>query len=540
MTLHLVKKRNIFPNMLCGSCKSLHHQRNLKMSMKSVKPMSNLQFQYSDPFDMDPDHIFIDGIPFKSNNISNKNGGRIKKMATNFSHLIHRVTASCLPHHLASAANFADEVSGEEHVYNEEEEEEEEYPEGGYRTKREMEMMMLIGEIFATVSSMKTAYVSLQEAHYPWDADNMRLSDVAVVSELRKLGVLMERFRRSVERAGGGNRRLSEPTMKDAVAPYEVALQRLKTEVKNKEAEVDNLREKLKTATTVNGGGRRKSRSQSHQSKRRVSCSSSQFHSPSVSPAAMATATAELFEICMNSVKDGSKSFASLLLSLMKTADWDITATVRSITASSAGTNAAVPDSIIGPNHAKFSLQSYVNRKIFEGFDHETFYMDGSYSSLLNPNQFRSECFTQYSDMKSMDPMELLGILPTCQFGKFCLKKYLSIVHPKMEESLFGDLEQRRQVLAGNHPRSRFYGELLKVAKAVWLLHLVAFSLDPLPSHFEGSRGADFHPEYMESAARFSGAGAGYVVGFPVSPGFKLGNGYIVKARVYLVPKAEL
>ncbi|KVI11921.1 hypothetical protein Ccrd_009663 [Cynara cardunculus var. scolymus] len=456
-------------------------------------------------------------------------------MASNFSHLIHRVTASCLPHPLASAANFTDDASGEEDidVYNEEEEEEEE--EYSVRTTREMEMVMLMGEVFATVSSMKAAYVSLQQAHYPWDADNTRLSDVAVVAELRKLGVLREKFRRSVERVGGGNRRVTAPMMKEVVAPYEVALEKLKMEVKNKEAEVDNLREKLKTATTVNGGGGRKSRSRSHQSKRRVSCSS-QFQGPCVSPAAMAVP--ELFEICMNSVKDELKSFASLLLSLMKAAHWDITATVKSITASSAGTNAPVRDSIVGRNHAKYSLESYVNRKIFQGFDHETFYMEGSLSSLLNPNQFRSECFTQYSDMKSMDPMELLAILPTCQFGKFCSKKYLSIVHPKMEESLFGDLEQRRQVLAGNHPRSRFYGELLKVAKAVWLLHLVAFSLDPLPSIFEGSRGADFHPEYMESAVRFPGAG--HVVGFPVSPGFKLGNGYIVKARVYLVPKTEL
>lgn len=256
---------------------------------------------------------------------------------------------------------------------------------------------------------------------------------------------------------------------------------------------------------------------------------------------------AATFESCISSVKEGSKSFTSLLLSLMKSAHWDIAATVRSIEASATSTPAtgapATPrDSIVGPNHAKYALESYVNRKIFQGFDHETFYMDGSLSSLLNPNQFRTECFTQYRDMKAMDPIELLGILPTCQFGNFCSKKYLSIVHPKMEESLFGDLEQRSQILAGNHPRTRFYGEFLGLAKAVWLLHLLAFSLDPPPTHFEGSRGAEFHPQYMESVVRFPGGrvAAGHVVGFPVSPGFKVGNGSIVKARVYVVPKSEV
>lgn len=165
--------------------------------------------------------------------------------------------------------------------------------------------------------------------------------------------------------------------------------------------------------------------------------------------------------------------------------------------------------------------------------------MDGSLSSLLNPDQFRRDCFTQYRDMKAMDPSELLGILPTCHFGKFCSKRYLSIVHPKMEESLFGDLEQRRQVLAGNHPRSQFYVEFLQLAKAVWLLHLLAFSLDPAPSQFEASRGAELHPQYMESVVKFSNGRvpAGQIVGFPVSPGFKLGNGSVIKARVYLVSR---
>ncbi|KAG2333445.1 hypothetical protein Bca52824_004625 [Brassica carinata] len=89
-----------------------------------------------------------------------------------------------------------------------------------------------------------------------------------------------------------------------------------------------------------------------------------------------------------------------------------------------------------------------------------------------------------------MDPIELLGVLPTCHFGKLCSKKYLSVIHHRM-------------VLAGNHPRSHFYGEFLGLAKAVWLLHLLAFSLDPSPSHYEANCGAEFHSQYMESVVRF-------------------------------------
>ncbi|RAL37391.1 hypothetical protein DM860_000085 [Cuscuta australis] len=175
---------------------------------------------------------------------------------------------------------------------------------------------------------------------------------------------------------------------------------------------------------------------------------------------------------------------------------------------------------------------------MFQRFDHETFYTDDGLSSVADPEQHRRGCYTQYRDMKAMDPAELLGILPNCSFGNFCFKKYLAIIHPKTEESLFGDLEQRRKVLAGNNPRSQFYGEFLELAKAVWMLHLLAFSMEPpRPCQFEASEGSEFRPEYMESVGKYSAEGGfcmGLVVGFPLSPGFKLANGSVVKARVYM------
>ncbi|XP_006340808.1 IRK-interacting protein [Solanum tuberosum] len=471
---------------------------------------------------------------------------------SNFSDLIQRVTASCLLHPLSSnghisGARDADESEDDKYSTEDDDEEEEEHPpyvetlekfqnfevkNEEIRTEKVIEMEMLLGEVFDAVSAMKKAYVSLQEAHCPWDQDKMRVADVAVISELRRLGVLRERFRRNV---GGGSERgdwrVGAATLREVVAPYESTVEELKQEVRAKDIEIDDLKEKLKTATLLSSNSGKKNKS-----KRRVNCSSQ-------APVNMSPAP-DLFESTVSSVKEASKSFTSLLLSLMRSAHWDIAAAVRSIEAASSNSTTPTADSIVGANHAKYALESYVNRKMFQGFDHETFYMDGSLSSLLHPDQHRRECYTQYRDMKAMDPMELLGILPTCSFGNFCFKKYLAIVHPKMEESLFGDLEQRRQVLAGNHPRSQFYGEFLGLAKTVWLLHLLAFSLDPPPSHFEASNGSEFHPKYMDSVVKYSISmgiggrmGMGLVVGFPVSPGFKLGNGSVVKARVYLVPK---
>ncbi|XP_065878424.1 protein GRAVITROPIC IN THE LIGHT 1 isoform X2 [Euphorbia lathyris] len=510
-------------------------------------------------FTLRSDHIPREGV------VKAKKKGEMTNKVSSFSDLIQRVAASCLLHPLAAgrqdSRNVDEDESGvyEYETDEQELEEDEEYEveemsmghkkgwdqekkiKGGMvAMERVMEMEILMNDVFDSVSQMKRAYVNLQEAHCPWDPDRMRTADVAVVGELRRLGVLRERYRRCISLGGyGGKKRVvgggGVAMLREVVAPYEAAVDELKREVKAREVEVENLKEKIKSlSSSLSNGNGKKGRSQS---KRKVSCS--QAAQVSVSPAP------DLFEATMNQVKETSKSFTMLLLSFMRSAHWDIGAAVRSIEAAAATTESitttnitAIASTIVN-QHAKYALESYILRKLFHGFDHETFYMDGSLSSLLNPDQFRHDCFAQYKDMKSMDPVELLGILPSCHFGKFCFKKYVGIVHPKMEESLFGNLEQRQQVLAGSHPRSQFYGEFLRLAKAIWLLHLLAFSLEPAPSQFEASRGAEYHPQYMESIVKFSGGRipAGQIVGFPVSPGFKLGNGNLIKARVYLVPR---
>ncbi|CAJ1971562.1 unnamed protein product [Sphenostylis stenocarpa] len=63
---------------------------------------------------------------------------------------------------------------------------------------------------------------------------------------------------------------------------------------------------------------------------------------------------------------EASKSFTSLLFWLMHDEHWDMAAAVRSIEASSA------------------TAESYILRKMFQGFDHESFCMDNNLSSLLN------------------------------------------------------------------------------------------------------------------------------------------------------------
>ena len=209
------------------------------------------------------------------------------RKVSNFSDLIQRVTANCLLHPLAAGRYDAAGEDKEENSHSEAEEtmdheeessdeDEETFEEEndelieekmvGATVLKVKQMEAIMDEVFETVSSLKRAYVRLQEAHSPWDPERMRLADVAVVAELRKLASLRERFGRSSD--GGRRRRRGNGggggvSVREMVAPYEA----LKKEVKAKESEVKNLREKLESAVAIsgsNGSGEKKSgRSQS-------------------------------------------------------------------------------------------------------------------------------------------------------------------------------------------------------------------------------------------------------------------------------------
>ncbi|KAL5209236.1 hypothetical protein ABZP36_004859 [Zizania latifolia] len=468
--------------------------------------------------------------------------------------LIHRVATSCLSNRLPGNyalhdsgdtdlddedddpfADFTDAVSGgeerkrspsSEEVATVEEEDEED--KGGdadeeklkiWEEKRKVAAAVasgaerardaeaLMAEVFDAVSSVRRAYSSLQGAHCPWDPDKMRTADVEVVAELRHLARLRDRFRRSAATGHIPRPNPTEPPLREAVAPYEAALDDLRRQLQTKQAEVDGLKEKLAVASN-----RRNARL--HPSKHNAS-------------AGGGAPTAELFTACAEQARAATRAFAAHLLQLMRAAGLDVAAATRSLT--------KVP--VSSPQLAKHALEAHATRVLLGGFEHESFYLDGSLSSLLDPAAFRLERYTQFRDMRGMEPAELLGLLPTCPFGRYAASKFASLLPPRVEQAVLGDGEHRRAVDGGAHPRTPFYGEFLRAAKAVWMLHLLAFALQPPPSHFEASRCAEFHPEYMESVAGSRGAGAGMVVGFAVAPGFRLGNGTVVRARVYLVPR---
>ncbi|KAJ0932716.1 putative protein gravitropic in the light 1 [Helianthus annuus] len=108
--------------------------------------------------------------------------------------------------------------------------------------------------------------------------------------------------------------------------------------------------------------------------------------------------------------------------------------------------------------------------------------------------------FDKFMELKSLKAREYITWKPTSVFAEFCRCKYLKLIHPKMEASLFGNLNQRNLVNARKFPETAFFDSFLEVAKWVWLLHCLAFSFSPDGATvFQVPKGSRFSEVFMDS-----------------------------------------
>ncbi|XP_020271868.1 uncharacterized protein LOC109847035, partial [Asparagus officinalis] len=202
--------------------------------------------------------------------------------------------------------------------------------------------------------------------------------------------------------------------------------------------------------------------------------------------------------------------FSKPLINMMKAAGWDLDAAAHTI-----------DPLVVYAKRArkKYAFESHIRQKMFCGFQEESF---SANTGNLN--------------VSSMDPLDILSQSPYSIFGKFCRSKYLMVVHSKMENAFFGNLDQRNYVTSGGHPRTPFYQAFLKLAKSIWLLHMLAYSFDPKVRVFQVKGGSEFSEVYMESVVKnltLDEEEEKPGVGLMVMPGFMVG-GSVIQAQVYL------
>ncbi|GAB4844346.1 hypothetical protein Ancab_037709 [Ancistrocladus abbreviatus] len=369
----------------------------------------------------------------------------------------------------------------------------------------------LISRIFTNISSLKSAYIQLQAAHTPYDPDKIQAADKLVIAELKKLSELKHFYRENNPKpvcVSPQDSRLAAEIQEQQslLKTYEVMVKKFQSEIQNKDSEIHQLQQQIEEAS------QKREKLENNLKLRGLSIRESDG-SREQNGFFLVDLTPELFTSAVEGAYKAIHDFSKPVINMMKAAGWDLDTAAQSIEPSVVYAKRA---------HKKFAFESYICQRMFSGFQEESF-SDKAENLAVNKDSF----FHQYLALREMDPLDTLGQNPDSIFGKFCRSKYVVVVHPKMEASFFGNLDQRNYVMGGGHPRTPFYQAFLKLAKSIWLLHRLAYSFDPSVKVFQVKKGSEFSDDYMESVVKnlvMDESDHKPLVGLMVMPGFWIGG----------------
>lgn len=378
----------------------------------------------------------------------------------------------------------------------------------------------LVSKIFSNISSLKSAYIELQAAHTPYDPDKIQAADKLVISELKNLSELKHFYRENNPKPAcispQDSRLAAEiQEQQSLLKTYEVMVKKFQSEIQNKDSEIHQLQQHIEDAN------QKRVKLEKNLKLRGLSTKESEG-SGDENRFFPVDLTPDLFTQAVEAAYKAIHDFSKPLINMMKAAGWDLDSAANSIE----------PNVVYAKRaHKKYAFESHICQRMFTGFQQEDFSVK-SENLIVNKESF----FHQFLALREIDPLDVLGQNPDSNFGKFCRSKYLAVLHPKMEASFFGNLDQRNFVMGGGHPRTPFYQAFLKLAKLIWLLHRLAYSFEPNVKVFQVNKGSEFSEVYMESVIKnliIDEDDQKPTVGLMVMPGFWIG-GSVIQSRVYL------
>ncbi|XP_010264192.1 PREDICTED: IRK-interacting protein [Nelumbo nucifera] len=378
----------------------------------------------------------------------------------------------------------------------------------------------LISKIFTNISSLKSAYIQLQAAHTPYDPDKIQAADKLVISELKNLSELKHSHRennpKSTLASPQDSRLVAEiQEQQNLLKTYEVMVKKFQSQLQTKDSEILQLQQQIEESNQKRVKLEKKLKLRGLPTKESEELQADNgFLNTELTP--------DLFSSALEAASKAIHDFSKPLINMMKAAGWDLDAAASSIEPTVVYAKRA---------HKKYAFESHICQRMFSGFQEESFSIKPE-----NITVSKESFFHQFLALRTMDPLDILSQNPDSVFGKFCRSKYLVVVHPKMEASFIGNLDQRNYVIGGGHPRTPFYQAFLKLAKSIWLLHRLAYSFDPKVKVFQVKRGSEFSEVYMESVVKDVvpvESDQKPKVGLMIMPGFCIG-GSIIQCRVYL------
>ncbi|KAG2669322.1 hypothetical protein I3760_14G029000 [Carya illinoinensis] len=348
----------------------------------------------------------------------------------------------------------------------------------------------LISSIFATVSSFEASYFQLQAAHVPFAEENVKDADRALVSHLQRLSEFKQFYKDCCRNQDFGDDLPIGSCLEARVEENQSKLRilgnvsnRLQSEIDQKDNQVLALKKKLGEIQKSN------------------------------------------FELS----KRATHRFTKILIELMRKAMWDLGLAANSVYSDI---------EYAKEGHSRYAFMSYVSLLMFKGFDLDGFGV-GENEIVCNGHVLNSEknssSLKQLLEHVSSNPVELLSMNRKCEFARFCETKYQELIHPTMESSIFSNLDRNETILNSWKSLSVFYDSFVRMASAIWTLHKLAFSFDPVVEIFKVERGTDFSMVYMEDVTRrcMLPCKTRAKVGCTVVPGFKIGR-TIIQSQVYL------
>ncbi|XP_035841428.1 protein GRAVITROPIC IN THE LIGHT 1 [Helianthus annuus] len=347
-------------------------------------------------------------------------------------------------------------------------------------------MEAFVAKLFATISSLKAAYAELQAAQFPYNGEAVQCADQGVVDELKRISEMKRMFLKKQVDVSQAHVTLLLSEIEEQqslMKMYEITMNKMEREIKSKDFEISSLKTQLSEITSVNKSIETKLNS------------SACF--PLRDDVTLHNLTPTHFVDVLHYALRSVRSFVKVLVRDMINAHWDIDAAVQ-----------AIDPTII------FAKPAYSNSN----------------------NKVR--WFNRFKRMKSVTTQQLLKENPKSIFGKFTRAKYMRLVHPKMEASLYGNLSQRKTLNTWQYPDTVFFGAFTEMARRVWVLRCLAAAFEKEVSVFMVRKGSRFSEVFMESVtdeAVVTGGGGEVRVGFTVVPGFKIGD-TVVQSQVFVLP----
>jgi len=196
--------------------------------------------------------------------------------------------------------------------------------------------------------------------------------------------------------------------------------------------------------------------------------------------------------------------------------------------------------------HEKYAWEYWISSHLFHGFENAFFglpHLD-MFNAVSNPERYRADCFLAFQEMstKSSSTDEMAQTLLQCsRFREFCRTKFLQVIPSCLEHVLFGNFYHSCAIIAhGKFPSNvhHIFHRFLVVAKAVWILHKLAWSFEPPARIIWATPAMHYDGAIMESVMASEDLEKTYDLGkvaFVIAPGFCVRNTIVRKSQVYLI-----